>query len=74
MNVEPSRQTKKIKPRASKSTTAKAAAPTATRTRQPVSPCDDPHVLIAKCAYELCSERGYRLDAERKIPSQLPPL
>jgi Protein of unknown function (DUF2934) len=47
----------------------------------PVSPCDDLHVLIAKRAYELYSERGYRggsalddwLDAEREILSQIPP-
>ena len=67
MNVEPSRQTKKTKPRA--------------RTSTAVSSCDDPHILIAKRAYELYSERGYRhgnalddwLDAEREILSQLPP-
>ena len=47
----------------------------------PLSPCDDLHVLIAKRAYGLYSERGYRggsafddwLDAEREILSQLPP-
>jgi hypothetical protein len=44
----------------------------------PISPCDDPHILIAKRAYELFSERGYRhgsalhdwLEAEREIFSQ----
>jgi hypothetical protein len=48
----------------------------------PVSPCDDLHVLIAKRAYELYGERGYRggsplddwLDAEREILSQIPPV
>lgn len=48
----------------------------------PLSPCDDLHVLIAKRAYELYSERGYRgesafddwLDAEREILSQIPPV
>lgn len=47
----------------------------------PLSPCDDLHVLIAKRAHELYSERGYRggsalddwLDAEREILSQFPP-
>jgi hypothetical protein len=47
----------------------------------PLSPCDDPHIMIAKRAYELHSERGYRhgsalddwLDAEREILSQIPP-
>jgi Protein of unknown function (DUF2934) len=48
----------------------------------PVSLCDDLQVLIAKRAYELYSERGYRhgsaldnwLDAEREIFSQIPPV
>ena len=47
----------------------------------PLSPCEDLQVLIAKRAYELYSERGYRggsalddwLDAEREIFSQIPP-
>jgi hypothetical protein len=47
----------------------------------PLSPCDDLHIMIAKRAYELYSERGYRhgsafddwLDAEREILSQIPP-
>ena len=46
----------------------------------PLSPCEDLHVLIAKRAYGLYSERGYRdgsalddwLDAEREILSQIP--
>jgi Protein of unknown function (DUF2934) len=82
MNVEPSRQTKKAKSRAPVSTPVKASAPTAARARQPVSSCDDLHVLIATRAYELYSERGYRhgsaiddwLDAEREILSQIPPV
>lgn len=81
MNIEPSRRTKKTKPRAPVSAPAKVATPTAARTRQPVSPCDDLHTLIAKRAYELYSERGCRhgyalddwLDAEREILSQIPP-
>jgi hypothetical protein len=49
----------------------------------PLSPCDDLPSLIAKRAYELYSERGYRdgsaledwLDAEREILShQIPPV
>lgn len=47
----------------------------------PVSPGDDLHILIAKRAHELYSERGYRhgsalddwLEAEREILSQIPP-
>ncbi len=81
MNVEPSHQTKKTKSRAAKSASAKAVAHAGAHTRQPVSPCEEPHMLIAKRAYELYSERGYRhgfalddwLDAEREIVSQLPP-
>jgi hypothetical protein len=45
----------------------------------PLSPCDDLHVLIAKRAYELHGERGWRhgsalddwLEAEREILSQI---
>jgi hypothetical protein len=81
MNVEPSRQMKKTKPRASTGTSGKAAASPSAHTRQSVSSCDDLHVLTAKRAYELYSERGYRhgyalddwLDAEREILSQLSP-
>jgi Protein of unknown function (DUF2934) len=48
----------------------------------PLSPCEDLHALIAKRAYELHSERGYRhgsalddwLEAEREILSQIPPV
>ena len=47
----------------------------------PLSPCDDLQVLIAKRAYELYGERGYRdgssfddwLEAEREVLSQIPP-
>jgi len=81
MNLEPSRQTKKTKTRASTGAPAKEAIPSAAHTRQSMSACDDLHILIAKRAYELYSERGYRqgyaiddwLDAEREILSQLPP-
>jgi len=49
---------------------------------QPVSPCDDLHILITKRAYELYTERGYRhgyalddwLEAEREILSQILPV
>ena len=79
MNLEPSRQTKKTKSRAPASISTKAKASAAAQTRQPVSPCEEPHMLIAKRAYELYSERGYRhgfalddwLEAEREIVSQL---
>jgi hypothetical protein len=48
----------------------------------PLSPCEDLHVLIAKRAHELYSERGYRdgsalddwIEAEREILSQIPPV
>lgn len=60
----------------------KAVAPPKTRSKPPVSPCDDLKILIAKRAYELYSERGYRhgyalddwLEAEREILSQIPPV
>lgn len=46
----------------------------------PLSPCEDLQALIAKRAYELYCERGYRsgsalddwLEAEREILSQIP--
>jgi len=82
MNAQPSRRIKETKPRAPAGTPAPAAIPTDTSTHQPVSPCDDPHILIAKRAYELYNERGYRhgsalddwLEAEREILSQIPPV
>jgi len=82
MNVEPSRRTKKTRSRAPVNTPAKVTIHTATYTGPQVSSCDDPHILIAKRAYELYSERGYRhgnalddwLDAEREILSQIPPV
>jgi hypothetical protein len=82
MNVQLSRRTKETKPRVTTSTPVLAATPVAAHTSQPLSPCDDPHILIAKRAYELYSERGYRhgyalddwLDAEREILSQIPPV
>lgn len=48
----------------------------------PLSPCEDPQARIAKRAYELYCERGYRdgsavedwLDAEREILSQIPAI
>jgi len=91
MNVEPSRQTKKTRPQAPASKPAKTAAiskPARAATsssghaRQRVSPCDDLQELIAKRAYEIYCERGYRqgcslddwLAAEREILSQIPPI
>jgi hypothetical protein len=81
MKVKFSRQIKETTPRAPTGTPTKAPAPAAGRAPQPVSPCDDLHILIAKRAYELHSERGYRhgsalddwLEAEREILSQIPP-
>ena len=82
MNVEHSRRTKQTKPRKPTSTLAKPEAPTIARMHQPLSPCDDLHIQIAKRAHEFYSERGYRhgaalddwLDAEREILSQIPPV
>lgn len=82
MNLKPSRQTTKTKPRTPARTPTKAEASADAQTRQPVSHCDEPHILIAKRAYELYSERGYRygyalddwLDAEREILSRVPPV
>jgi hypothetical protein len=82
MNVQLSRRTKETKPRAPAGTPAQSATLADTRTHQPVSSCDDPHILIAKRAHELYGERGYRhgsalddwLEAEREIFSQIPPV
>jgi hypothetical protein len=82
MNVQLSRRTKETKPQAPASTAAHASTPTAARTRQPLSPCEDLHILIAKRAYDLYGERAYRhgsalddwLEAEREILSQIPPV
>jgi len=57
-------------------------SPTSEPHAPPLSPCGDLHILIAKRAYELYSERGYRhgsglddwLEAEREILSQIPPV
>lgn len=59
-----------------------APSPAGEHAKQPVSPCDDLHLLISKRAYELYAERGYRhvralndwLEAEREILSQIPPV
>lgn len=48
----------------------------------PLSSSENPHILIAKRAYELYGERQYQhgsalndwLDAEREILSQVPPV
>ncbi|MBI3806110.1 MAG: DUF2934 domain-containing protein [Nitrospirae bacterium] len=67
-------------------TPAPRQQPTGPPAQQPhtlqLSPCEDLHVLIAKRAYELHGERGYRhgsalddwLEAEREILSQIPPV
>jgi len=80
MKVEVYHSIKETKSRAPTSSPAQAAAHAAGRAHQPVSSCDDLHMLIAKRAYELRSERGYRhgcalddwLETEREIPSQIP--
>jgi hypothetical protein len=49
--------------------------------KAPPLPSDERHLLIAKRAYEIYADRGYRhgyalenwLDAEREILSRLPP-
>lgn len=85
MNIEPTRPTKHKTTRGSASPKVKgspAPAIPATRASRPVSPCDDLQMVIAKRAYELFSERGYRhgyalddwLEAEREILSQIPPI
>jgi len=82
MKVQVSRRTKETTPRAPERTPVQPATPTAARTYPPVSPCEDLHILIAKRAHELYSERGYRhgaalddwLEAEREILSQIPPV
>lgn len=71
----------------SKKPDRKAPVPQQTPTRPPLkkprarqlSPCEDLHILIAKRAYDLYGERGYRhgsalddwLEAEREILSQV---
>lgn len=79
---EPSRWTKMTKPSTTTSTAARATVRAPARSRQQVSPCDDLHILIAKRAYELHRERGYRhghalddwLEAEREILGEIPPI
>lgn len=82
MNIQVVRSTKqKTRVPVPTSTPAQAAAPITARTHPQVSPGDDLHILIAKRAYELHSERRYRqgnalddwLEAEREILSQIPP-
>jgi len=56
--------------------------PVQTSHAPPLSPCEDLHILVAKRAHDLYSERGYRhgsalddwLEAEREILSQIPPV
>lgn len=58
-----------------------AASPKAHSPTPALSPCDDLHIVIAKRAYELYIERGYRqgtalddwLQAEREVLTQIPP-
>jgi hypothetical protein len=74
------RQEKSRRPSSKK----QAVAPSRTPRVSPeqVLSCDDVHILIAKRAYDLYCERGYRhgnalddwLDAEREILSRIPPV
>jgi hypothetical protein len=82
MQLQTAKQPGEKKLQARKGAPAVAITSTATHTSQPVSPCEDLHKLIAKRAYELHAERGYRhssalddwLEAEREILSQIPPV
>ena len=67
MKTEPSGRTKKTKARASTGTPAKATTPITPRSREPVSSYDDLHVLIAKRAYELYSERAIGMGVRSMI-------
>jgi hypothetical protein len=52
------------------------------RSKPPVGPCDDLHILIAKRAFERYQGRGCQdgfdlddwLEAEREVLSQVPPV
>jgi hypothetical protein len=75
MNVEPTGHRKQKTTRAPSAPKAKVSPAPATHTGQPVAASDDLQILIAKRAYELYSERGYRhgcalddwLEAEREV-------
>lgn len=76
MNGRPARQTKEIRPQATFRPQAKIATAAATDTNQsPVSAPADFCSLVAKRAYEIHAERGFRhgcaldewLEAEREI-------
>jgi hypothetical protein len=81
VNSTLSKETKQRGRRRSAKPQQESAAATPTSTKPSVSSCDDLKILIAKRAYELYSERGYRhgfafddwLEAEREILSQVPP-
>ncbi|MDP1948952.1 MAG: DUF2934 domain-containing protein [Nitrospirota bacterium] len=72
---KPDRKTQAPEEQSKRPGTGKPHAP-------PLSPSGDLGILIAKRAYELYSERGYRhgsalddwLEAEREILSHIPPV
>ncbi len=82
MKMKDSHQAREKRPQAVTPDQRTAASSRSLSRTQPVSACDDLHGLIAKRAYELYAERGYRhgvalddwLEAEREIVSQIPPV
>ena len=81
-NPTRSQETKEKSRRRSADTQSALPSSAPNSAKPPVSSCDDVKILIAKRAYELYSERGYRhgyalddwLEAEREILSQIPPV
>ena len=75
MRAEAAKEPRPQKARASAKKGAPALPDRTPVSGQPVSPCDDLNVRIARRAYELHAERGYRegyaiddwLEAEREI-------
>lgn len=82
MKLKGFHQAKEKRPQAGTPTERTAVSSRSFSRTQPVSACDDLQSLIAKRAYELYAERGYRhgaalddwLEAEREIVSQIPPV
>lgn len=82
LNPQATHQTKEKKLRVLVKKRTETPSPAGEDAKQQVSPCDDLHRLIAKRAYELYAERGYRharavddwLEAERAILSRIPPV
>lgn len=82
VNPPASQESKEKRRRQSPKTQPAPPSTAPSSTKPSVSSCDDVKLLIAKRAYELYSERGYRqgyalddwLEAEREILSQIPPV